>query len=159
MRRLWIAAALGVTAAIELAASVLASAPGDNDRYRFVVNVSLSPAAAETLKERKEGITVFAAWQGDPIDSKQRYAGDDGLIGLGNEEVPLSGRQVVIDGRNLDRKHLAWVREPLLSIAVYSARHSEPDNILDCKPFDDSFAKAHKAPVVITCKLIGEVES
>lgn len=156
MFRRTFAVVLGVAAAVKLAASVFASAPSDDSRYRVVVNVSFTPAAAEMLKERQEGVVVFAAWQGDPVESKQRYAGDDGTIALGSEELPLSGRSVVVDGRKLDRQRLAWVKEPMLLIHAYAARRASPGNSLDCQSFEDSFATARQAPVTIACKLIGE---
>ncbi len=158
MRRTFVAAALVVTAVAGGAATAIHPAPADDGRYRIAVNVSLSPKAGEALKDQRQGLVVFAFWEGLPIATKMNYASDDGVIGLGNEELHPAGTHAVVSGKTIDRKHLAWVKDLLVLLTVYSAGPSGEDNILDCGSIEKRFAEAHANPVTISCKLIGENE-
>lgn len=139
--------------ALLLSAGARAAAP----HYGFAVDITLSPKAAALLKARHEGIVVSAMYQGEPIASKRRMAEEDGTIGLGTENVTMTGApgRAVIAGK-VDLAHVGWVTAPGVLINVYSARHSDPNNLLDCGIFEDTIAKAQAGPVAIACKVIGE---
>jgi hypothetical protein len=149
-----LAAALLGMAALGIAAAALRPVPAAAGLYRIAVNVALSPKAAEALKSQSQNVTLFAFWEGVPIASKLSHAGDDGVIGLGNEELHLTGTHAVVRGRNFDRKHLAWVKDVLVLINVYSSGRPGQDNILDCTSIEISAVQ--KRPVKVFCKLIGE---
>ena len=133
--------------------SVASAAAGS---YGFVVDVSLSPRAAALLRDRKEAIVVAAMYEGTPIPARQKYAGEDGLLGLGSEDVilPAAGGRATITGNKVKRDRIGWVERFDVLVNVYSARRSSQDNLLDCGIFEDSVAKAHAAPIRISCRLI-----
>ena len=78
----------------------------------FVVNVSLSPLAAQKLASLKEKIIVSAFWGGEPTAKAQKHAEDDGMIALGAEEVTISGAggRAQITGRPFRREDAARVK-------------------------------------------------
>ena len=62
----------------------------------------------------------------------------------------------------LDPKELALTQAPdapRLNLNVWSGRRSSQDNLLDCGTFEDTLAVASRAPVRLSCRLIGEPES
>ena len=137
-----------------LAAALTASAAGGP--YGFEVQVSLSSKAAAELAARKEAIVVAAMYEGNPIPARQKYADEDGLLGLGSEDLilPAAGGRAIITGNKVKRDRIGWVERFDVLVNVYSARRSSKDNLLDCGIFEDSVAKAHAAPIHISCKLI-----
>jgi len=69
---------------------------------------------------------------------------------------PGANGTAVITGNKVDPKALPWVVKPQVLINVFSARHSDPNNLLDCGIFEDDVAKAQAHPIQIACKVIGE---
>jgi hypothetical protein len=139
---------------VALAGTTIASA--DAGSHGFIVDVTLSTKAAALLRDRKEAIVVAAMYEGNPIPARQKYAGEDGLLGLGSEDVilPAAGGRATITGNKVKRDRIGWVERFDVLVNVYSARRSSQDNLLDCGIFEDSVAKAHAAPIHISCKLI-----
>lgn len=144
-----------------LAAMALLAGPARSagPSYGFVVDVTLSPRAAALLKARHEAIDVAAYYEGDPIPSQRARAGEEGRISLGYETVTIPGvpGRAVLTGNGVDRAGIGWVKELLVLVNVFSARHSSPDNMLDCGIFTGPVVKAQAGPVAIDCVLIGEV--
>ncbi len=126
--------------------------------YGFTVDVTLSPKAAALLRAKHEAIIVSAMYSGEPVPAKTKQADEMGEIDLGSENVTIAGMtgQAAISGKGVIIAHLGWVKVPQVLINVYSARHSDPNNLLDCGIFEDSIAKAQAAPIKIFCKVIGE---
>ena len=126
----------------------------------FTVNVSLSPQAASRLAQLAEPITMSALYYGEPTRAARRHADEMGQIDLGTDEmtIPGSGGAAQFTLRALDRKHVVWGRnkDVKLNINVYTARHSDPNNLIACDFFDDSLSLALAHPINVGCKLIGE---
>ena len=144
-----------VAAAGLLLAAASATAAGN---YGFKVQVTLSPKAAALLTQKHESITVSAMYEGAPTPAGKKHADDMGQVGLGDESVTIPGANgtAVITGNKVDPKALPWVVKPQVLINVFSARHSDPNNLLDCGIFEDDVAKAQAHPIQIACKVIGE---
>lgn len=134
------------------------AAPAEVSGYGFDVDVSVSPKAAALLNARREAIVVFALYEGFPIPAKRKLADDQGMIGLGNEEVqlPPNGGRVHVIGHSYRRERESWVKEPMVLINVVSARLSSTDNLLACDTFEDGVAKAREKPIAIFCKTLDE---
>ena len=135
-----------------------AAAGADKPAYGLSVEVTLSPKAAALLAEKHEAITVSAMYLGRPVPSKKSEAAPDGTIALGSEDLtlPASGGRAVVTGTHVVTSRVKWVKSLQISINVYSARHSSPDNLLDCDAFQDAIANVHGKTIPIHCKLIDE---
>lgn len=136
----------------------LAAAPSAQP-FGFDVEVSLSQAAAERLAADGEGIVVAAYWYGDPNPAGMAHVDAIGRIDLGDAMVEVPGQPVAVrlDGSEVDPAQLDWVEGPAwVNVNVWSARHSGPDNILDCDFFDGELAHATARPLALRCALIGE---
>jgi hypothetical protein len=146
---------LVLVAAGLLLAAASATAAGN---YGFKVQVTLSPKAAALLTQKHESITVSAMYEGFPTPAGKKHADDMGQVGLGDENVTIPGTNgtALITGSKVDAKALPWVIKPQVLINVVSARHSDPDNLLDCGIFEDDVTKAQARPIQIACKVIGE---
>ena len=126
----------------------------------FLIDVNLSPLAAKKLLSLKEKIIVSVDWGGEPTAKAQKHAGDDGTINLGVEDVTISGAggRAQITGRPYRRENAEWVEgEVRVNVNVYTARLSDPDNLLDCDHFNEEIFEARAKPVAIFCKLITEM--
>lgn len=136
-------------------AAVSASDPLD-----FDVNVILSPKAAAKLQATHEGISASASYYGDPTPAAARHADAVGHINLGNELVTLPGGTgpIHFTGRNVAADRLGWIEGGMkVNVNVYSARRSNPDNILACDFIDGSLAAVVEAqPITLRCGLIAE---
>ena len=130
-------------------------APPKPAPHAFAVEVALTPAATARLTALHEKIAVIAAYSGAPAPGVQ--ATPDGQVDLGSETVELAPTQgratftgAVIDGGEL--KTIAG--PPRVLINVVSARHADPDNLLDCGIFEDDIAVAQATTPRISCDLI-----
>lgn len=133
--------------------------PTKSEPYAFQVRITLSDKAAATLKRTNEGIVISASYSGNPKPSASRHADEIGQIPLGIQNVEIPGRPatVIVSGSHVKRGRIAWIRGPvLLNVNVYSARHSGPDNILNCDFFDGRLRDASRRTVPIHCSLIEE---
>ncbi|MDR0184060.1 hypothetical protein [Lysobacter arvi] len=134
----------------------------------FDVEITLSPAARERLVSQRESLVVSADYFGYPSAQAQAQ----GVPGSENPWLTLHRMQVELDGERLngtpvahfpavafDAKQLASTEAPdapQVNINVYSGRRSSPDNLLDCAMFQDTLAVASRAPIRLSCGLIGE---
>ncbi len=149
------------TIAILWAVATFAPGPAEaDDSMGFSVDVSLSSQSAAKLAARKEQIVVSAVWSGEPTKAARKRADEMGQIDLGTEQVriPGSGGRAEITGRTVQVKRIDWVKDRAVAVNVnvFSARLSDPNNLLDCGLFDDKVTIARSKPVQIACKLIGE---
>jgi hypothetical protein len=123
---------------------------------RYVVQLSLSPAAENKLAASGETVRVAASYYGNAAPGVA--SGDDGEIGLANETVDLPNgmRAVNLGGIAIPESDIRKTAEgrPLLLINVYTSRKVFQDNLLDCGIYQGDAALAGQ--VEITCKLIGE---
>jgi hypothetical protein len=151
----------GIVSALLLGSSLfgMSAASAAEKSFGFDVEISLSPKAAARLAKLSEGIIVSASYSGDPVPSAQKHADQIGRIDLGREQVETPGKAgtVHITGDKVHRERLAWIQGPvLLNVNVYSARHSGPDNILDCDFFDGNLQDAVGKSTALHCALIEE---
>ncbi|MGC1361076.1 MAG: hypothetical protein WA826_07870 [Silvibacterium sp.] len=125
----------------------------------FNVQIVLSQKAASKLTALSEGIIVAATWSGDPAAGAARRTNPVGQIDLGqeSEEVPARSQTVHVSGAPFRRDRLSDVHGAvMLNVNVYSARHTGPDNILNCDSFDGTLQEAIHKPLVLHCSLITE---
>ena len=125
----------------------------------FSVQIVLSQKAASKLTALSEGIIVATAWSGDPASGAERRTNPVGQIDLGqeSEEVPARSQTVHVSGAPFLRNRLPEAHGPVMvKINVNSARHSGPDNILNCDSFDGTLQDAIHKPLVLHCSLITE---
>lgn len=132
------------------------------------VEIALSPAARARLASSKESLIVSADYFGYPsADAVARR-----VPGSGNPWLTVHRAQVELEGVQLDgmptarlpnvdfdAKQLAWTDAPAapqVNINVWSGRRSSSDNLLDCTMFQGALAIASRAPIRLSCGLIGE---
>ena len=137
-------------------------APAQQDQpfiLAFDVRITLSDLAAERLRSTREGIVVSAYYTGEPLPSGENRANQIGTIVLGSENREVIGGEglVRITGRKIDPRRLEWIKGPvLLNVNVYSARRTNPDNILACDFFDGKLSSAVRKTPTLHCTLIEE---
>ncbi|TBW37580.1 hypothetical protein EYW49_10745 [Siculibacillus lacustris] len=126
----------------------------------FTVDVSLSPRALARLTQLREGIVVSALYYGEATRAARKKADEMGQIALGDEKalLPATGGRAAIRGANFDPRKVDWVvdRKAMVNINVFTARRSDPNNLLSCDLFDDALTLAVAGPIPISCKLIEE---
>src|SRR5690606_25384995 len=62
-----------------------------NENLGFDIKISLSKKAAAKLQSTNKGITVMAAYYGNPLKSARRHVNEMGMIDLGYEKINRSG--------------------------------------------------------------------
>ena len=148
MRRLaaFSAAALGLAAC---------QAPAVHGTHAFAIDVVLTPAAVSRLSALHEKVAVAAYYSGLPAPGVQ--AGQDGQVDLGSENVEFAPPQsrAAFSGAVISDNDLKSIAgKPRVLINVFSARHANPDNLLDCAIFDGEIAEAQARTPRITCDLL-----
>lgn len=145
-----------------------AAAPASGQGNAFAVEITLSPAARERLTNQSESVIVGADYFGYPTAQAQARhvpGSENPWLTLHRAQVELEGDQ--LDGTptakfpavTFDAKQLAWTDAPdapQVNVNVYSGRRSAPDNLLDCQMFQDALTTAARAPIRLSCGLIGE---
>lgn len=122
-----------------------------------MINVSLTPAAASELARTHEGIIAGASWEGEPNANGQKHPDETGRIAVGQEERTRDGAGQILIAGNLDP--LAQGRSTKnidVNVNVYSARRSNPDNILDCDVIDGPANQISGRTFPVLCSLITE---
>ncbi len=126
--------------------------------YAFKVDISLSPKAAAKLAELHEGVVGAAYYYGRPTRAARKHADDVGQINLDAETVTVEPNQktIAFTGKVVRRSLVSWLvkRQVLVTVNVYSARRSGPDNLLDCGIYDGPVTAAAARTPKIACKLI-----
>lgn len=125
----------------------------------FTVNVSLSPQAAARLANG-EGIVVNAMIAGPATAARQGDADEMGEIDLGTEQVTTDGRPgpIQITGANFQPDRLSWIEvSPMVTVNIYTARRTDPDNLITCDPFiSGPLAEISGRVHPVRCRLISE---
>lgn len=151
--------ACGCGSVFSIAVAITPISAAEDTSLAFAVIVSLSAKAANRLAVLKEGITVSAAYFGEPTAAARKMA-DMGQISLGEEQVAIvgTGGPAFFSGTAIDRAKFALIkrREPMVNINVFSSRRSDPNNILACDIYEGAISTAVKTPSTLRCKLIGE---
>ena len=123
---------------------------------KYVVELTLSPAATQKLASSGETICIWANYYGTAAPNVP--APEDGEIQLANEttDVTVDALHANLGGISILESDLKKIREPrpLLLINVYTSRKVFQDNLLDCGIYQGEAASA--GDVRISCKLIGE---
>ena len=149
----------GLSPAAILAAFL--SACGASISCPFVVNVTLDQAAMTELSNSGEEVEVIAYYYWSPVSGGPSHEEDElgyvlGGYSIGEEthEIAREGAARFV-GRTRPSSHVqAGHGEARVLINVVSARHTHPNNILDCSVFDESLAKASNQGVNLNCSLI-----
>jgi len=161
--------AASTTATSTPATSAVAASPKiEAASNAFDVEVTLSPEARKRLGSPRESLIVSAEYFGYPSDQAE----EQHVPGSENPWLTLHRAQVELEGAQLegsptarfpavafDAKQLAWTNAPdapQVNINVYSGRRSSPDNLLECGMFQGTLAVAARAPIKVSCGLIGE---
>ena len=146
-----------------LLAALLALVPASGfaaESYGFTVALSFSPQAAQKLASLHESVSGTAYYYGWPAPAAKKKADSMGQIGFDNEAVTVDATAGTISftGKTVKRNEIAWLakHQVLVTVNVYSARQSDPDNFLDCDAYDGPVADAAAKSPAIACKLIGE---
>lgn len=142
-------------------ATFLAGTPagGAPASYGFAVRVALSQKAATELKRRGEAIVVSVLFTGEPIASETARADmSGGVIYLGNEDVTIPGADGIaqITGGTVLREKMGWAKDVNVTVNVYTARKTDPHNLIACGFTGMPLAKAQAEPILVSCRLIGE---
>jgi hypothetical protein len=127
--------------------------------FAFDIRITLSDLAADRLRTTREGIVVSAYYTGEPLPSSENRANQIGAIDLGTENREVIGAEglVRITGKKVDLRRLEWIKGPvMLNVNVYSARRTNPDNILSCDFFDGKLSSAVRKTPTLHCTLIEE---
>lgn len=123
---------------------------------KYIVQLTLSPAAAHKLMSSGETVRVFASYYGSAAPGVA--AGEDGEVGLASETVDLPNGTTAVNlgGISISEADVRKTVEgqPMLLINVYTSRKVFSDNLLDCGIYQGPAAQAGQ--VEINCKLIGE---
>ena len=79
-----------------------------------------------------------------------------GQIWLGNEDVEIDSLgQTVHLKAALDDEGLGWIKGgPRVNINIFSARHADPNNLLNCEIFEDDIAVAQARAPVLRCVML-----
>lgn len=138
--------------------AISAPVPLDGVRIvpKYVVQLTLSPRAAEKLSTAGETVRVSASYYGTAAPGVA--AGDDGEIALANEvlDLPSGVNAANLGGITIAESDIRKTAEgrPMLLINVYTSRKVFQDNLLNCGIYQGDAALAGQ--VEINCKLIGE---
>jgi hypothetical protein len=146
-------------AAAILLITPLSPAQQEQPIFTFDVRITLSDLALERLQITREGIVVSANYTAAPLPSAENRANHIGTIDLGTENREVIGAEglVRITGKKIDPRRLEWIDGPIMvNVNIYSARRTNPDNLLACDFFDGKLSSAvHKTPT-LHCTLIAE---
>lgn len=125
----------------------------------FTIDVSLSPQATARLANG-EGIVVNTMIAGPATAARQGDADEMGEIDLGTEQVTADGRPgpIQITGASFQPDRLSWIEgSPMVTVNIYTARRTDPDNLITCDPFisgplAEIAGRVHR----VQCRLISE---
>ena len=122
----------------------------------FDIKVRFDDRATLTLAQIGEGVIVSAFYYGDPSAKGATHADEMGQIWLGNEDVEIDSLdQTVHLKAALDDEGLGWINgAPRVNINIYSARHADPNNLLNCEIFEDDIAVAQARAPLLRCVML-----
>ena len=139
-----------ILAVLALTWPVAALADGFDIKVRFDDRTTL------TLAQIGEGVIVSAFFFGDPSAKGAAHADEMGQIWLGNEDVEIDSLDQTVHFRAaLDAKGLGWLKgAPRVNINIFSARHADQNNLLNCEIFEDDIAVAQARTPVLRCVML-----
>jgi len=130
-----------------------------NENLGFDIKISLSKKAAAKLQSTNKGITVMAAYYGNPLKSARRHVNEMGMIDLGYEKINRSGNPglVHVTGNTIAAERLEWIQgSAKVNVNILSSRKGDENNILNCDFIDGDVAAIKESPVELHCSLIEE---
>lgn len=147
-----------VAPTVPTSAAKSAAAAQAQPSFAFVVEVALSPQAAERMAQG-ETVIVSASYFATPrAGIARQLITEIGTVDLGQQQVELTGAgQAHIDGSTVMRDRLDQIAgAPEVNVNVYSGRHTSEDNLLACDFFQDKVAVAVSKPLRLSCRLLTE---
>ena len=122
----------------------------------FDIKLRFDDRATLTLAQIGESVVVSALYYGDPSAKGEAHSDEMGQIWLGTEEVEVDGlNQTVHLKAALDDEGLVWIKGALrVNINIFSARHSDLNNLLNCAIFEDDIAVAQARTPVLRCVML-----
>ena len=136
--------------ALALCWPVTALADGFDIKVRFDDRTTL------TLAQIGERVVVAAFYFGDPSAKGAAHADEMGQIWLGNEDVEIDSLDQTVHLKAvLDDEGLGWIKgPPRVNINIFSARHADQNNLLNCAIFEDDIAVAQARTPVLRCVML-----
>lgn len=134
----------------------LLASPAMAQETTLTLDLQFDAASATALQERGEMVVISAYFVGEPADGNVLPVDEMGMVYLGAEDYtvyPLN--QTVQIGHSLGAAPIGNVLAPMVNVNVYSARHTDENNLLDCGIVDGPTEPLSKQPQLISCKLIG----
>lgn len=138
-----------------LLCAVLAT-PAMAQETTLTLDLRFDAASTTALQERGEMVVISAVYAGEPAPGNVLPVDEMGMVYLGAEDYtvyPLN--QTVQIGHSLGAAPFGNVLAPMVNVNVYSARHTDEDNLLDCGIVDGPTDALSRQPQLISCKLIG----
>lgn len=121
------------------------------------ITLRLDDAALAELTRRGEKVVVAGWYYGDPAPGTTIPVDEMGMIYLGAEELTIwpAAQTTLTLGANLGSAPLEGVLQPMLNVNVFTARHTDENNLIDCGLVEGPIADLATAPQQMTCTLIG----
>lgn len=134
----------------------LLASPALAQETTLTLDIRFDAASTTALQERGEMVVISAIYVGEPAPGNVLPVDEMGMVYLGAEDYtvyPLN--QTIQIGHSLGTAPIGNVLEPMVNVNVYSARHTDENNLLDCGIVDGPTESLSKQPQLISCKLIG----
>jgi hypothetical protein len=120
------------------------------------IDLQMDANTVATLEKRGEKVVVRGWYYGFPVAGSTVQLDDMGLVYLGNEELTIwpAARTSLALGGNLASAPIQDVQQPMINVNVFTARHTDENNLITCKLVEGAMADLAATPQVITCSLI-----
>ena len=135
----------------------LLASPALAQETTLTLDLRFDEAATTALQQRGEMVVISAFYVGEPAPGNLLPVDEMGMVYLGSEDYtvyPLN--QTVQIGHSLGAAPIGNVLAPMVNVNVYSARHTDENNLLDCGIVDGPTDALSKQPQLISCNLIGD---
>lgn len=121
------------------------------------IKIAFDAKAAAKIAEAKELVEVSTWYEGEPTPAGEPYIIETALVYLGAETYQIFPRdQIITLGGAQAGLPLDLVKEPMLTVNVYTARHVFEDNLLNCDLVSGTLAELAGKTHSLHCKLIGD---
>jgi len=125
----------------------------------FSISVKLSEKAENELQSAHEGVLVLAMFDGDPLPGQGTYNPPNRDVILGSDEKLLDTKNIAVFA-STKISHAGWNRlsdkNYFVTINVFSARKSSPNNLLHCQVVEDRISRFAGKTTEISCRMMGE---
>ena len=136
--------------------TALLATPAIAQETTLTLHISFDAASATKLQEAGEMVIISSYYWGDPVAGHVLPVNEMGELYLGGEQATVwPNEQTITIGGSLGGAPLGNVEAPMVNVNIYSARITNPDNLLDCGIVDGPSDALSKSTQEITCKLIG----